>query len=635
MFGVSLIFGFAVSGFSTSVAFGFFDLDYYFLIYIVITLISWTAFLIIRMNFKVESRVRFSRRDSLVLIPIVWAIVLSRNTWNGLMTPILHSGSAPDTSQNLMSGLVARSLGRNWWEQRDNLNQLLSTDSIRESVFNLYSIPSVREQAGFDYLVFGGRWGLNIPFSQIIRYFGDHSVLWESGVVKLVSLISVAVLTYVVGMLLAKRNLLALVISLISISNSAFLVQYFNGGLSQAWATPGLMGILLAIAMSVKNKSDAKEFSNFTILILATASWLILLVTYIDAALVLLIFVLILITLSFFKDRELAFVLVKKVVGGLLVAACTLPVLMYNQAMLLDFRFSGSTGTGYNKGLWAFPSELLGFVDVFSQSEISRDFLSAVFSGSLTIFIIWCLVRLMRSAGPYSFLGLMGMAAFFTIMLGLALSYFGKLQSNYIYSKFGVYLSAFILVPFIIYLGRLKQNRPATKNSDTKLELLVPVLLVSVALFSSNNAVANAMNQGTTISSNFKELFSDSEAQREFSEYNYLASYVETSTNLGVLGDIHWISKPTNSIDLRSRRNNELRLICFESDLYCKPTAKLIKDSKLIQYGFKVFESPVTVEAFEKMTTIERYNINFIAFGLEPIKIPKRLLGGNPYFNEP
>jgi hypothetical protein len=436
-------------------------------------------------------------------------------------------------------------------------------------------------------------------------------------------------------MLLAKRNLLALVISLISISNSAFLVQYFNGGLSQAWATPGLMGILLAIAMSVKNKSDAKEFSNFTILILATASWLILLVTYIDAALVLLIFVLILITLSFFKDRELAFVLVKKVVGGLLVAACTLPVLMYNQAMLLDFRFSGSTGTGYNKGLWAFPSELLGFVDVFSQSEISRDFLSAVFSGSLTIFIIWCLVRLMRSAGPYSFLGLMGMAAFFTIMLGLALSYFGKLQSNYIYSKFGVYLSAFILVPFIIYLGRLKQNRPATKNSDTKLELLVPVLLVSVALFSSNNAVANAMNQGTTISSNFKELFSDSEAQREFSEYNYLASYVETSTNLGVLGDIHWISKPTNSIDLRSRRNNELRLICFESDLYCKPTAKLIKDSKLIQYGFKVFESPVTVEAFEKMTTIERYNINFIAFGLEPIKIPKRLLGGNPYFNEP
>jgi hypothetical protein len=450
MFGVSLIFGFAVSGFSTSVAFGFFDLDYYFLIYIVITLISWTAFLIIRMNFKVESRVRFSRRDSLVLIPIVWAIVLSRNTWNGLMTPILHSGSAPDTSQNLMSGLVARSLGRNWWEQRDNLNQLLSTDSIRESVFNLYSIPSVREQAGFDYLVFGGRWGLNIPFSQIIRYFGDHSVLWESGVVKLVSLISVAVLTYVVGMLLAKRNLLALVISLISISNSAFLVQYFNGGLSQAWATPGLMGILLAIAMSVKNKSDAKEFSNFTILILATASWLILLVTYIDAALVLLIFVLILITLSFFKDRELAFVLVKKVVGGLLVAACTLPVLMYNQAMLLDFRFSGSTGTGYNKGLWAFPSELLGFVDVFSQSEISRDFLSAVFSGSLTIFIIWCLVRLMRSAGPYSFLGLMGMAAFFTIMLGLALSYFGKLQSNYIYSKFGVYLSAFILFPFII-----------------------------------------------------------------------------------------------------------------------------------------------------------------------------------------
>ena len=114
-----------------------------------------------------------SKFDSLLLLPIAWSLFLSRSNWTSLTAPIIRAGDGPDTSQNLMTALSARTLGNTWWSQANNINSFFGHDSLRQSVMDLYRYPSFRDQAGFDYLVFGTRWGLSVPYSQILRFFGD------------------------------------------------------------------------------------------------------------------------------------------------------------------------------------------------------------------------------------------------------------------------------------------------------------------------------------------------------------------------------------------------------------------------------------------------------------------------------
>jgi hypothetical protein len=99
-----------------------------------------------------------------------------------------------------------------------------------------------------------------------------------------------------------------------------------------------------------------------------------------------------------------------------------------------------------------------------------------------------------------------------------------------------------------------------------------------------------------------------------------------------VLGASYWISKAPNDFDLSERKNNQLRLLCFIGDTGCNPITKKIPDSFLESYGIVQFESPLSTEQFMKMTIDEKYKYNFEVFGMEPLLIPDKFKGGNPYY---
>ena len=137
---------------------------------------------------------------------------------------------------------------------------------------DLYRYPSFRDQAGFDYLVFGTRWGLSVPYSQILRFFGDKATIWETGVVLLVALITLSMMVFGLFSLFSKSSVAATATALICVSNSALLVQYFNGGLSQVWSIAGILGLFTALSLLLQRQRVEQPFSSWIVGIVAFAS---------------------------------------------------------------------------------------------------------------------------------------------------------------------------------------------------------------------------------------------------------------------------------------------------------------------------------------------------------------------------
>ena len=153
-----------------------------------------------------------------------------------------------------------------------------------------------------------------------------------------------------------------------------------------------------------------------------------------------------------------------------------------------------------------------------------------------------------------------------------------------------------------------------------------------IATFSSYTATKNISVQGTAIPYTFAKLIDDKDAQAELARYNYLTNYILSSNYLGVIGDIHWVSKAPNDLELKDRLDLPLRLLCFSVDTSCKPTTPRIPDAKLESFGLLQYESPITSREFAALSPRDRYSANFKVFGVTPIEIPERFIGGNPYY---
>ncbi len=259
---LSILFGFSVSALSATISYGIIGLDYYPTVLISLGLISWILYLVYAKKSSLKLlRTKAEKSDFSILFVLVWCVVLTRSQWETFTKPQLVSGDGPDTSQNLMTALSARTLGGTWSEQADKINTFFGHDSLRQSVFDLYRYPSFREQAGFDYLVYGTRWGLSVPYSQILRFFGDKAILWETGIVITTSLFVLGLMVFGIASLITNNKHIPLAASLISVSNSLLLVQYFNGGLSQVWSLSGLLGISMVLILIVSQNKNDKNLS--------------------------------------------------------------------------------------------------------------------------------------------------------------------------------------------------------------------------------------------------------------------------------------------------------------------------------------------------------------------------------------
>jgi hypothetical protein len=638
----SLLFGFSLSCFAAVISYGTLGIDTYPMVFGTLILISWLAFFPLMKKWKFKFTINFIKLDLLILTPTLWAFFLVRNYWVSFTQPVVRAGVGPDTSQNLMAAISARTLGSTWWSQASTMNSFFGHSSLRDSVYDMFRYPSFRTQAGFDYLVLGSRWGLSVPYSQIVRFFGPQASLWEPGVVLLVALLTLSAMVYGLFSLFSKSSSAAMVTSIICISNSALLVQYFNGGLSQVWSIAGIIGIFMTLSLLIQRRRFDTPFSPRLIVIFGFASWLILMATYVDAAIILAMFVCISLPIYYFTNRAIFKDILKLIpLSGLAVLILT-PVLTYATIITFDLRLQAAQGTGTPSAIWPLPSELLGFVDVFSQSVATRSAETMLLGFILTAGILWQLIKRIPQRNLVSEFAALGITGLVTMLIGFILSYTGRLHTNYIYAKISVYVAPIVIIAVIASI-RTPKPLKATKATSKQVSshkyatmgyqaVLICIALVTVV--SSFNATKNQTKQSGVISYAYAPLMQDAAAQETLSKYNYLVDYVADANYLGVLSDVHWISKAPNDIILKDRLDVPLRVLCYSYDGNCKPPLPRISDPVLEKYGLIQYESPYTTRQFAALSPRDRYAANFKALGQPPFAVPERFIGGNPYYNK-
>ena len=247
---LALIAGFAYSAIAASWSYGVIGIDSYPILMLALGFLTWIGFALKKKLGHLKILISgWNRSDFLILIPVIFSVYLTRGQWSGIFSPTLRAGDGPDTSQNLMAAQSARSMGSTWSAQADYFLDIVNKPGLRQGVMELYRLPSFREQAGIDYLVYGTRWGLTVPYSQVLRFFGNSSILWETGFVLLVSLLCLSIVTYSTIKAFAENKYMPLIATLAVVANTPFLVQYFNGGLAQGWALVGTSGMFLALLL--------------------------------------------------------------------------------------------------------------------------------------------------------------------------------------------------------------------------------------------------------------------------------------------------------------------------------------------------------------------------------------------------
>ena len=325
--------------------------------------------------------------------------------------------------------------------------------------------------------------------------------------------------------------------------------------------------------------------------------------------------------------------------SGLAVLGAT-PVLTYATLLTFDLRLQAATGTGIPSTIWPFPSEIFGFIDVFSQETVTRSFETTAVGIFLTLAILWQLVKTLREKSIASDIAILGITGFLTIAIGFVLSYTGKQHTNYIYTKIAVYVTPIIVIAWIVSFktpkavtgGKISSFKSKSYKSASAGYVSVVSLAALIAIFSSYTASKNISTQGTAIPYTFAKLIDDKDAQTELAKYNYLTNYILSSNYLGIIGDIHWVSKAPNDLELKNRLDLPLRLLCLSIDTSCKPSTSRIPDAKLESFGLIQYESPISSREFAALSPRDRYSANFKILGVAPVEIPERFIGGNPYY---
>lgn len=637
--GISIAIGFAISSFAASWSYGLIGADFYghiLLIAFLGLLISGVSVPAFRRSLALWKE--FSRSDfSLLLIPL-YAVFLAKPYWEGLTKLRIAAGGGPDIPQNLMTVLAQRRNGSTWFEARENFLNFLGEKNLADAVYYLYQLPSMQDQAGYDYMVYGTRWGLSVPFAQILR-LDPRFLIAEQGMVVAAGLASLAMIVYAFASLMGNRPFLRVLLSLGSISSAAFLVQAFNGGMAQAWSLPGLglLSFSFIVALVLRARGQWSRATLLALIALAALGWLGNAVTYIDSSMtVAVVFLASGIFLYFFSSKANAYESIKIVTLGGVAAALAVFPYVYAAIHTMPIRLTLAAGTGIQFNNWPLPSEILGILDVWTQDMgTRRDPLYLMIGLLISVYLFYFVAKGIKSKNAtdkaLSALGI----AIFIVGAGIALwaSQTG-IRSNYSYVKVATYMSPLLIMiiseKFAIKSGS-HSNRARLSTLKGWNGLFTPLLFVVVAggtSFGANNSLLKKAE--FSMPSQQLEILIDEESQNELNNYNYLTTYRAISNLLGVIGNTHWISKAPNDQRLATRLDKELRVICFAADNACNPPAGELNVPALNRYGLRVFNSTISTSDFANLEPRARYDAAMESVGQPKFEVPERFIGGNP-----
>ena len=221
--GISIGIGFAVSSVAAAWAFGLFGADNYLAIMVVLAVFSFGLLAVPKFRKSLSVWRGFGRWDSLLLLlPFITAFY-SKPYWSGATALKITAGSGPDIPQNLMTALAQPGVGSTWSQGRDNFLTFLGDKNLGEAIYHLYQLPSMQQQAGFDYLIYGTRWGLSIPFAQILRLDRSFLIVGQALTIS-AGIAALGLIIYAFSRLVFERYSLSFLLLLASISSAPIMV---------------------------------------------------------------------------------------------------------------------------------------------------------------------------------------------------------------------------------------------------------------------------------------------------------------------------------------------------------------------------------------------------------------------------
>ena len=636
--GISIGIGFAVSSVAAAWAFGLFGADNYLAIMVVLAVFSFGLLAVPKFRKSLSVWRGFGRWDSLLLLlPFITAFY-SKPYWSGATALKITAGSGPDIPQNLMTALAQPGVGSTWSQGRDNFLTFLGDKNLGEAIYHLYQLPSMQQQAGFDYLIYGTRWGLSIPFAQILRLDRSFLIVGQ-GLTISAGIAALGLIIYAFSRLVFERYSLSFLLLLASISSAPIMVQVFNGGMAQAWALPGigLLSAVLLLTLYLKTRDELTPTVFKGLVALSVFGWLANAITYIDSSMTLAaVFAIAAVFLGILAKRDLSLSVVKTIfIGGVLAAIVAAPY-TYAALTTMSIRLKLASGTGFLFNYWPLPSEMLGVINIWTgKAGTPRDPVIMLVGVLLSAGIIWMVLRGLRSKIAWDrSVSILGLSI---IIVCAAVAFWAKntsLGSNYSYVKVATYVGPL----FILIIGeRMSQNlkvkRAKNSKNDTPywLRMVTPVFFVVIMVGSVVAANSGLVKQQEfSYPSEMTAILNDEAAQAELHNYNYLTTYRALSNALGFMGDTYWVSKAPNDILLATRMNNELRIICFVGDTACVPKTPEITDNVLNKYSLRVFQSPITTAQFAALKPLDRFYASMDAVGQPRFDVPDRFVGGNP-----
>lgn len=639
--GLSIGIGFAISSIAAAWAFGLFGADSYLIIIIALSVFSFGLLVVPKIRKTLVVWKEFGRWDSLLLLlPFVTAFY-SKPYWSGASALKITAGSGPDIPQNLMTVLAQPGVGSTWSQGRDNFLAFLGDKNLGEAIYHLYQLPSMQQQAGYDYLIYGTRWGLSIPFAQILRI--DRSLLIvEQGLTISAGIAALGLIIYSFSRLVFVRYSLSLLLLIASISSAPVMVQVFNGGMAQAWALPGigLLSSALLLTLYLKTKDELTPNAFKGLIALSAFGWLANAVTYIDSSMTLAaVFAISAIFLAILAKGDLSLSLVKSMFLGGVIAAIIAAPYTYAAMTTMSIRLKLASGTGFLFNHWPLPSEMLGVINIWTdKAGTPRDPLVMLIGVLLSAAIIWLVLRGLTSKTAWDkSVSILGLSI---VIVCAAVAFWSKntsLGSNYSYVKVATYVGPL----FLLIIGeRMSQNlkvkagkkaRNSKNDSLFWLRMVTPVFFVLIMVGSVVTANSGLVKQQEySYPSEMTVILNDEAAQAELHNYNYLTTYRALSNALGFVGDTYWVSKAPNDILLGTRMNNEMRIICFVGDAACVPKTPEITGNVLNKYSLRVFQSPITTAQFAALKPLDRFYASMDAVGQPRFNVPDRFVGGNP-----
>lgn len=630
LFSLTMLSGLFISSLAVVWSFGVFGSDYYSLIFLIITLLTSALFAKEknRSIYKIWKSIKIKSVIFVYSVPLI-ALAISSNFIEGLTKVRTVVGGGPDITQNMMAALIQRDYGQTYLQFQSHFFKSVSETNSYNAYMHMLQLPSMREQAGVDYLVYGTRWGLTVPFAQLLR-IKESLVLNMQGISISVGItIGIIVMVGLVN-LFVDKTYKSFIISISAFSCSSFLFTVYNGGLAQVFAVPAMVGIIFSslYLLTGKDLETQEHNSNLGLKIILMMSVFTLLVTYAEALMVLVFWIIISQSaLLIFKRRNVVFSFIKNI--KFLSIAFILFSLPFIYPLIASFKIRqmGSIGTGFSYATWPFPSEILGIGGPWADMQGALKSNTSLFFGVIiSLFLLFLVINNLRSKFReqlnFNILVLTGYLSILLLSLNVLLQ--GS-TSNYIYVKSFTYLIPLLM--FGIFYSHTLKGRKIIDNA------LYSTIIVLVILANTTYYLANINKVSAySIKSSIANILDDSAAQKELADYNYLTGYRPVSTAFGVFGNVNWISKAPNDIDLTSRLNQEIRIICITGDPECGVGSELIKNSALSKYGISTYYNSYTTEEFFKLTPLERYNKSFELVGQKPFPIPKRFIGGNPVF---